>query len=264
VVIGPGARTLDDMRSALDIAAEFDIYIVFSLWSFDMLRDNAHRKPPTRDNYRLLVEDEVLRSYIERALVPMVKALNGHTHLLAWELFNEPENMTEVWFPQQKDFYGGPVPSLVRLQRVQALMAAAIHKTAREHNQRALVTTGSKSLGKYNSDVAGGINLYRDDRLIAAADGDADAVFDFYAPHYYDNENMQGYWSPFHRPISYWQLDKAVVIGEFYIEDLKPEKGKRVKAAELCRTLKKNGYAGGWGWQWIQYKKKIVGCIGNF
>lgn len=263
LVSSPGDRTIEDMQHALDIAAEYDILIVFSLWSFDMLYDNDYRKPPTKDNYRLLTEDVVLQSYIDNALVPMVRALNGHSQLLAWELFNEPENMTESWFPKQKQFYGGPVPTLERLQRVQALMAAAIHKTARAQNQHALVTTGSKSLAKYNSDVARGINLYRDDRLIAAADGDTDAVFDFYAPHYYNNENRNGAWSPFHRHISYWQVDKPVVIGEFHVEDLENPEGLRIQGKDLCKTLKENGYAGNWAWQWIQHEKEIVGCIKN-
>lgn len=173
---------IQDLKTALDIAAEYDVYIVPSIWSFDMLKDNDYRKPPTQDNYRLLTEDKVLNSYINNALVPMVQALNYHPQLAAWELFNEPENMTESWFPQQQGFYGGKVPSLKQLQKVQALMTAAIHQAALDINQVALVTTGSKSMGKYNSDIAGGINLYRDDRMIAAAGGNPLATLDFYAP----------------------------------------------------------------------------------
>ena len=96
-VVGPGGSFIADLRRALDIAAEYHVYIVPSLWSFDMLRDNAERRPPVRDNYRLLSDDIVLGSYIQNALVPIVRALNGHPALAAWELFNEPENMTEPW-----------------------------------------------------------------------------------------------------------------------------------------------------------------------
>src|SRR5690606_31038962 len=114
----------------------------------------------TNDNYRLLTDDAVLQSYIDNALVPMVQALNAHEQLIAWELFNEPENMTESWFRQEAAFYGGAAPTLEQLQRTQAKMAAAIHQAALDIGQTALVTTGSKSMGKYNSDVAGGTNLY--------------------------------------------------------------------------------------------------------
>jgi hypothetical protein len=262
-VIGPGPKLIADLQRALEIAAEYDAYIVPSLWSFDMLRDNDFRKPPCQDNYRLLTEDVVLQSYIERALIPMVRALNQHRALVAWELFNEPENMTEGWFKNDKAFYGGSVPTLVQLQRVQAKMAGAIHRTARGLNQVALVTTGSKSMGKYNSDLAGGTNLYRDDRLIAAADGDELATFDFYEPHYYNNEGDNGRWSPFHHPAAHWGVDKPIVIGEFH--SLKPLsfKGDSVPGVAMCQRLKDTGYAGGWPWQWNEHPEEIKACLGS-
>ncbi|WP_231757833.1 cellulase family glycosylhydrolase [Microbulbifer elongatus] len=258
LVSGPGGTFIEDLARALDIAAEYGVYIVPSLWSFDMLRANSYRNPPTADNYRLLTEDAVLQSYLDQALSPMVQALNGHPQLVAWELFNEPENMTETWFEAD----GGRRPTLADLQRVQGKMAATIHRVAQSQDQVALVTTGSKSLGKYNSDAAGGENLYRDDRLIAAADNDALAVLDFYQAHYYNNEGKQGAWSPFHHSADHWGLDKPIVIGEFYIEDL-VLMGDPVLASELCKRLYDLGYAGGWGWQWNQWPDKVAACVRN-
>jgi mannan endo-1,4-beta-mannosidase len=260
-VIGPGASFIDDLRRALDIAAEHDVLIVPSLWSFDMLRDNPERHPPVQDNYRLLTDDAVLQSYIDRALTPMVRALGGHPALVAWELFNEPENMTEDWFRRDKAFYGGAVPTLEQLQRVQAKMAAAIHRAALEQNQAALVTTGSKSMGKYTSDAAGGKNLYRDDRLIAAADGDPLARFDFYEPHYYDNEGDKGAWSPFHHPASYWEVDKPIVIGEFHTLEVLDVLGQAIAPKDMCQRLVEQGYAGGWPWQWNEHAAEIQVCL---
>lgn len=260
-VVGPGASFIADMRRALDIAAEYHVYIVPCLWSFDMLRDNDHRHPPVRDNYRLLSEDVVLQSYIDSALVPMVRALNGHPALVAWELFNEPENMTEGWFAKDKAFYGGEVPTLQRLQRVQAKMAAAIHRVALEQNQIALVTTGSKSMGKYTSDVAGGTNLYRDDRMSAAADGDKLARLDFYEPHYYDNEGDKGAWSVFHHPAAYWQVDKPIVIGEFHTLEPLNLLDEVIQPRDMCQRLVDYGYAGGWPWQWNEHAEPIKVCL---
>lgn len=260
-VVGPGGSFIADLRRALDIAAEHHVYIVPSLWSFDMLRDNAERHPPVRDNYRLLSDDVVLASYIQNALVPIVRALNGHPALGAWELFNEPENMTEPWFPRDPAFYGGPVPTLERLQRTQAKLAAAIHRTAREQGQVALVTTGTKSMGKYNSDVAGGRNLYRDDRMIAAADGDPLAVLDFYEPHYYDNEGDKGAWSVFHHPAAYWEVDKPIVVGEFYTREPLSLLGETVTPEQMCQRLVDYGYAGGWPWQWNEYREPVKVCL---
>lgn len=260
LVVGPGGTLIQDLRRALDIAGEYEVYLVPSLWSFDMLKDNGHRRPPNNDNYRLLTSDRVLHSYIDNALVPMVRALNDHPWLFAWELFNEPENMTEPWFPTKKEFYGGPVPTLTQLQRVQGLMAARIHETALAMGQKALVTTGTKSLGKYNSDISGGTNLYRDDRLIAAADGNPHATLDFYEPHYYDNEGCGGAWSPFHHPASHWGLDKPIVIGEFYANETLDLLGDPVIPSQLCKRLVDNGYAGGWSWQWNEYRDNVMAC----
>jgi hypothetical protein len=226
-----------------------------------MLRDNPERHPPVRDNYRLLADDAVLESYIEHALTPMVRALNGHPALVAWELFNEPENMTESWFRRDPAFYGGDVPTLQRLQRVQAKLAAAIHRVAREQSQAALVTTGSKSMGKYTSDAAGGVNLYRDDRLIAAADGDELAVLDFYEPHYYDNEGDKGAWSVFHHPAAHWQVDKPIVVGEFHTLEPLNLLGEVVQPSDMCQRLVDYGYAGGWPWQWNEHAEPVLNCL---
>jgi mannan endo-1,4-beta-mannosidase len=261
MVTGPGAHFIDDLRRALDIAREHGVYIVPCLWSFDMLRDNPERHPPVQDNYRLLSDDAALQAYIDNALTPMVRALNGHPALVAWELFNEPENMTEGWFRKDKAFYGGEVPTLEQLQRVQAKLAAAIHRVAREQNQVALVTTGSKSMGKYTSDVAGGINLYRDDRLIAAADGDPLATLDFYEPHYYDNEGDKGAWSVFHHPAAYWQVDKPIVIGEFHTLEPLDVLDQVVQPKDMCQRLIDFGYAGGWPWQWNEHAESILTCL---
>lgn len=260
-VTNPGGTTVADLRRALDIAAEYNVYIIPALWSFDMLRNNDFRNPPTQDNYRLLSNDVVLQSYIDNALVPMVTELNKHPQLIAWELFNEPENMTESWFYQADDYFGGPVPTREQLQRTQAKMAAAIHRTAIANGEVALVTTGSKSMGKYNSDVAGGYNWYRDDRMIAAADGDAMAVLDFYEPHYYNNEGRNGAWSPFHHDANYWGVDKPIVIGEFYVDKALDVLGERVEGVDMCNTLAAKGYAGGWPWQWNEYANELKACI---
>jgi len=267
-VIGAGGSFIEDLKQALDIAAEYQIYIVPSLWSFDMLKCNDFRLPPNADNYRLLSEDDVLQSYISNALIPMVKALNKHPQLIAWELFNEPENMTESWMAEQasaceKTPYTGPMPSLEQLQKTQAKLAAAIHATATTLGETALVTTGSKSMGKYNSDVAGGKNWYRDDRMIAAAGGDPLAILDFYEPHYYNNEGKDGQWSPFHHNAAYWGVDKPIVVGEFHPHSL-DVLNDPVSYQQLCERLFNGGYAGGWPWQWAdgpKVQQEIQACL---
>lgn len=259
-VIGPGGSLLNDFKRALDIAAEYNVYIVPSLWSFDMLRDNPVRTPPNHANALILADDQVRQSYIDNALMPMVQALNAHPQLIAWELFNEPENMTESWLHKEDVYFGGEAPTKHQIQRTHGLFAAAIHRSANAMGQTALVTTGSKSIGKYNSDVAGGTNWYRDDRLIAAADGDPLATLDFYEPHYYNNESCNGGWSPFHHNANHWGLDKPIVIGEFYVNEFHELLNDPVAKGDLCLRLRNNGYAGGWSWQWNEYAGAMKAC----
>ncbi|MGL1956001.1 MAG: PHB depolymerase family esterase [Colwellia sp.] len=254
-----------DMTTALNMAQEAGIYIVPSLWSFDMLKNNTYRKPPVDNNYRLLTDDTVLQSYIDQVLKPMVKALNGHPALVAWELFNEPENMTESWLADDETVNAEHANALTLedLQRVQAKMAAAIHQEAIDNDEIALVTTGSKSMGKYNSDVAGGINLYRDDRLMALANNNPLAVLDFYQAHYYNNEGQNGAWSPFHHSAEYWQVDKPIVIGEYHVSDDLNVLDENIKGADMCQKLAAQGYAGGWPWQWIDEASNMIECNQN-
>jgi hypothetical protein len=116
-------------------------------------------------------------------------------------------------------------------------------------------------MGKYGSDVAGGTNLYRDDRLVAAADGDPLATLDFYEPHYYDNEGDQGAWSPFHHPAAYWRVDKPIVIGEFHALEVLDVLGQPIEPRQMCQRLLEHGYAGGWPWQWNEHPEQLHACL---
>ncbi len=91
--------------------------------------------------------------------------------------------------------------------------------------------------------VAANTNYYRNDRLIDAG-GDPDGTLDFYQVHYYSWAGTCA--SPFHHPFSYWNLDKPLLVGEFYAQD---QFG--VPQEDLYRNLIDNGYAGGMTWQWI-------------
>lgn len=265
LVTAPGGNMIEDLRRALDIASQYNIFIVPTLWSFDMLRNNEFRQPPTLDNYRLLVDEGVLQSYIDNALLPMVEALNDHPQLFAWDLFNEAEVMTESWFHEEEAVDETRIPSRADIVRTQAVLAAAIHRAAEQNGQQALVTTGSKSMAKYNSDVAGGSNWYRDDRMIAAAGGDRLAVLDFYKPHYYDNEGRGGDWSVFHHAATHWGVDKPTLIGKFYADQILDLLDDPVAGSQMCQRLADNGYAGAWPWQWRQgeLRASALECVHN-
>lgn len=239
LVTGPGERSIPDLDNICNMAYSNDIGLVLCLWSFDMQRINGNLSAEVLErNKHILTTDEGLGSYIENALVPMVDSMKGHPGILAWEIFNEPEGMTEVgaWSNTQH-------VSQLDVQKFVNRCAGAIHRT----DTTARVTNGSWSFIAA-SDVGDGTNYYRDDRLIAAG-GDDDGTLDFYTVHYYDWDDK----SPFVKPYSHWELDKPMVVAEFF-----PNCKKCGREGENYDTLYQNGYAGAWAWSYTGTERQDI------
>lgn len=290
-VTGPGEGTIADIRSILDLAEEYDVGMQLTLWSFDMLASDYPDAVVNR-NYDLLTRPDLTQTYIDSALVPMVEQLGGHPAIVGWEIFNEPEGMTER--------YGfGRVNKRVTMEDVQRFLnmtAGAIHRT----DPDALVTNGTWSFialtdeprpaakaeeleplteaelaeaqrvlsRKFRSDVSRGEakqfvqqlqakndrNYYSDQRLIDAG-GDPKGTLDYYNVHYYEwgGTNI----SPFHHDKSHWGLNKPVVVGEFYMgtatNDDDADATYGVEYETFYTTLNDRGYAGALGWSWFGY-----------
>ncbi len=228
------------LKRALNIAAERGVGIIPCLWSFGMLETQAG--VDYARNRRLLEDPAATQAFIDRALIPMVRALKGHPGLIAWEIFNEPEGMLS---------FSGWTPKRTEMQAVQAFInrtAGAIHREA----PGTLVTNGCWNI-QFQTDVNGLINYYRDDQLIAAG-GDPQGTLDFYSVHYYPQFSDESV-SPFHNPRSHWKLDKPLVIGEFPSKGIVPIKDKpgfapktELTTDEAYRWAIEKGYAGALSW----------------
>jgi hypothetical protein len=276
----PGENAIIDLQQILDLAWEREIGLILCLWSFDMLRLSNSETVLNRN--RLLLSDTTyLNAYIANALIPIVDAVKGHPTIIAWEIFNEPEGMS--------DEFGWSFTTHVPMFNIQRFInrcAAAIHRC----DPDAQVTSGAWSLislsdvnlaqnktlsvnlndfssaeieylekqfeqkyGNYFNfkqiiehvqavSTKGTGNYYADYQLIEAG-GDVQGTLDFYSVHYYKWAGR--IFSPFHHSAGLWNLDKPLVVAEFdmaYTFAVHPE--------QLFETLHRRGYAGALPWSW--------------
>lgn len=233
VVSGINPNELVNLQRALDIAFDRGVLLMLCLWSFDMLQPNAQEENWPR-NRALLENRKNTQTYIDNALIPMVKAVKGHPGIAAWEIFNEPEGMINGygWTPQKVDF--------IYVQRFVNMTTGAIKRA----DPDVKVSNGSWNI-RVLTDIGSFTNYYRDDRLIAAG-GDPDGVLDFYMVHYYP-QHFGAAESPFHNHASHWQLDRPILIGEF------PSLGinladRSLTPLQAYQFAIENGYAGALSW----------------
>ncbi|GAB5409837.1 MAG: hypothetical protein BalsKO_22020 [Balneolaceae bacterium] len=237
-VVSPGAGTIEDLEQILDLAWENNTGLILCLWSFDMLRISNGTTITNRA--KALLEDSTLtKTYIQNSLIPMVEALGDHPALLAWEIFNEPEGMSNEfgW-----DF-NRHVP-MSAIQRFVNQTAGAIHRT----NPKALVSNGAWSFHALsNTANANSKNYYSDNELINAGK-DSLGTLDFYMVHYYEWAGTA--LSPFHNDKDSWGLDKPVVVGEFGIP---ADNLFGLPKDDMYEELYNRGYAGALVWQWVDW-----------
>ncbi len=231
-VTGLDPNTISNMRTVLDLAYNKGVAISMCLWSFDMLQPQGQSQQVMK---ALLEDRDITQTYIDNALIPILQEVGNHPAVLSWEIFNEPEGMTE-------EFGYTPVrTAMINIQQFVNLTAGAIHRTV----PTAQVSSGAANFDTM-TDIEGHTNFYRDDRLIAAG-GDLLGTLDFYQVHYYPS-NFDIDISPFHRPADWWGLDKPIVIGEFPSSSIDETEAQSYTIKEAYQIAFEYGYAGSNAW----------------
>ncbi len=219
---------IDGVKAILSAAASAGVGVNISLWSFDMLQANAGN---TYVNNQALIENDTNRqAYIDNYLTPLVTALKGTPGLYSYEIFNEPEGMSQYGWATHRT-------TEAYIQKTVNWLAAAIHTA----DPTALVTNGAQTFD-YCSTVTGK-NQYYSDTALRNAGGKQNGTLDFYEVHYYTTNGTSN--SPFRNAASHWGLDKKLVIGEFYAIT---QDG--VNGSDTYTYLYTNGYSGAWAWQY--------------
>ncbi len=252
-VTGLDANFLPSLASAIQIAAEEDIYLILNLWSFDMLyadSDPSGRGEHAGGHRDLIIDATKRASFINNALLPMLRypvgtsgyTIGTHPHVLAWDIVNEPEfGINEPPHFSSSAEVAQPV-SLAQMQRFIAEIAGVIHR-----NSNQLTTVGSASM-KWNSTTAlgAGGNFWNDAALTPY---DPQGYLDFYQIHYYGWMNGdERYWS-FSPVFNDWfeaGFDKPTVIGEAPANGV----GTNRTPVQLLSDLHANCYAGVWLWSY--------------
>jgi hypothetical protein len=161
-----------DFDKALALAAKHDLYIDFVLFSSPTSINTAWETDPAK------------RAALASALTPLFARYNGNSHLLSWEVFNEPE--FDIWANKIDQ---GSVQQTVRA------IANAVHG-----NSTAYVTVGSAMLD--------GLPMWKGQGL------------DYYQAHWYDYMSP-GEWcalcTDYASVRALYDLDHPLVIGELYI-----------------------------------------------
>lgn len=232
-VSGLGSKAIANVKRMLDISREEGLFLMPVLLTHNFMQ--ASQGVNIANNRRMLNSDQGLGLYIDRALVPLVRAIGPDPALLCWEIANEAEGMVDV---------GGWTSDRLRkldVQRFTNRMAGAIKRAV----PGVLVSTGVVTADK--------LDWYAD-RALVAAGGDKDGTLDFYMVHYYGWNGSSV--SPFSNDAQSWLVDKPIVVGEMPSASwtTSTRASNRLldsgRVEELMGILYRSGYAGGLYWQY--------------
>jgi hypothetical protein len=247
VPTGLAATTEADLTRALELAEANDVYVIFTLFSFDnLLPTKVESGITTRGLQPLIIDDTRRAALLEHLVKPVAQVVAQSPHasrMLGWDIINEPE-----WAMTGPDSYGGEAFSAdATYQAVtHPQMETFVRETAQvlHANSRALVTVGSAA--------------------IKWAPAWQHAGLDFYQLHYYDWIYQ---WYPYQQVTlaAVGLNDKPTVMGEFPMAGLSAMGASPARTPQqLSEDLYAAGYAGAQVWAFDETTPYVDAAVKAF
>lgn len=241
VPTGLGATTIDDVKAALELADQADVYLMLCLFSFDGFRPAEEVAGIWTPGLTPIVTNPAHRqALLEQVVRPFAAAVEASPYrhrMIAWDVVNEPE-----WAMTGPSPYGdaayeaGTGIDPVDHATMEGFVSDVIGVIREESS--ALVTVGAAAWKWAHAWT--GVDL------------------DFYQFHMYAWINQ--YW-PYTDPPQVYGLDaKPIVMGEFPLGDLTPTDSY----TDVVSSWYANGYAGALGWQYNEAESPALDEIKAF
>ncbi|PVD25442.1 hypothetical protein C0Q70_13098 [Pomacea canaliculata] len=235
---------LKDFIQYLDDAKQRNIFIFPCLWNAAVKQNH--------DNLNGLITDmSKLKSYLDNALTPWVKAVKDHPALGGWDIINEMEGeLTPGVHNSEPCFdttflvnsgvgWAGNLYTAEQFLRFINRQVAAI----RHADSTALVTAGSSAQrAQVDQTQWNDRNLYSDTCLVKAGQ-ESLGTLTFYSTHTYDWQGHFSQDSPFKHSFADYHFDKPLVVAEF-----NSVHGEGMTIEQMFHYVYDHGYAGAWSW----------------
>ncbi|XP_050405040.1 mannan endo-1,4-beta-mannosidase [Patella vulgata] len=230
---------ISDFKEMVALAKKYNILLFPCLWNGAVVSQSLHKMTG-------VIRDDLKRqSFIDNALIPLVKAVKGDPTIGGWDLMNEPEGLVNTAYRNAEPCFsslsdgGGWAAKMFTYREFLKFfnwMAAAIKSV----DSGALVTVGANN-AYVATDEFGRTNFYKDECLIKAG-GKKTGTLDFYTMHTYAWSGWSDL-SPFKHSVGDYKLDKPLIVAEF-----STKKSNGMTAPQLYRYVYDHGYNGAWTW----------------
>ncbi len=235
---GLGSTVVDDIQAALDLAAELDLHIKLTLFSFDNFCADRTDSGVSVVGLQPIVADSAKRAaLIANVVTPIAKAVEASPNkdrMVMWDVINEPEwaitgtdGYGDEKFDAQTTCSNGAAMQAMTFPQAETFVKEVV--TALHGASSAPVTVGSAAVKWAKAWSKVGLDLY-----------------DF---HWYGWVDQ--YFPHTKTPKDYGVADKPVVVGEFPLNPSSDTTGQSfggIGYGKLVDDFMAAGYAGTQGW----------------